>query len=175
MVGTLRPAHQDHNNSAAAFVRAKIQVVPSTDGDDWAVTAHRAEVLLPRGADDRFYCLRTLFEAIDAEHPVDGKALLTYVTLTWRPERLHAQWELGRRLALELVREHEVAVLAVQHVPGKVARSNDPHVHLAIAGPRTLGSLGFGPYVTALMGDRVWLPVRDRFRAQLAEAGELIS
>ena len=175
MVGTLRPVHQEHANSAAAFVHAKLQVVPSTDGKDWTVTAHRAEVLLPPGADDRFCCPRTLFEAIDVEHPADGKALLTYITLTWRPERLHLQWELCRQMALELVREHEVAALAVQHAPGKIARSNDPHVHLAIAGPRVLGSLGFGSYVTQLMGDRVWAPVRERFRVLLAEAGEPVA
>jgi hypothetical protein len=173
MAGTLRPVHQGSANRASAFVRTKINPVVGSAADDWTLVAHRAEVILPRHADDRLSDPRTLFEAVDAEHPADGKALLTYLTLTWRPERLHRQWELGRRLATELARDHNVAVLLVQHVPGKMGRSTDPHLHLAVAGPRRIEPWsGFAAYVPALMGDRVWAPVRERFRALLAELGE---
>lgn len=169
MAGTLRPYHQKCANSAAAFVRAKINPVAGSAPGDWTLVAHRAEVILPRHADDRLADPRTLFEAVDAEHPTDGKALLTYLTLTWQPERLHRQWEVGRQLAIELSRDHDVAVLLVQHVPGRIGRSTNPHLHLAVAGPRRIELWsGFGSYVPALVGDRVWAPVRQRFRALLA-------
>lgn len=173
MVGTLRPIHQEEPNSAAVFVRSKVNPVVGSAPNDWMEVAHRAEVILPRHADDRLADPRTLFEAVDAEHLADGKALLTYVTLTWRPQRLHHQRELGRQLAVELARDHHVAVLVVHHVPGRIARSTDPYVHLAIAGPRRVAVWGaFSDYVPELMGDRVWALVRERFHGLLAEAGE---
>ncbi len=172
MVGTLRPVHQGNANSAAAFARAKLAPA-SADPTSWIITAHRAEVLLPAGADDRLACPRALFEAVDAEHPADGKALLAYATLTWRPQRLHRQWELGRTLAQEWTREHGVAVLLVQHVPARVASGNDPHLHLMVAGPRRIEPWGgFGSYVAPLLGDGLWAPTRERFHALLADTGE---
>lgn len=173
MAGTLRPLHQNGANSAAAFARSKINPVVGASSDDWTLVAHRADVVLPRCADDRLGDLRSLFEAVDAEHPADGKALLTYLTLTWRPDRLHRQWELGRQMAVEFARDHHVAVLIVQHVPARAARSNDPHLHLLVAGPRRVEPwAGFGSYVPALMGDRVWNMVHERFRTLLAHGSE---
>ena len=75
MVGTLRPVHQGHANSAAAFARATLAPA-SADPSSWSTNAHRAEMLLPAGADDRLGCPRELFEAVNTEHPADGKALL---------------------------------------------------------------------------------------------------
>ena len=172
MVGTLRPTHQGRANSAAAFARAKLAPA-SAEPASWSITAHRAEVLLPTGADDRLGCPQTLFEAVDAEHPTNGKALLAYATLTWRPQRLHRQWELGRTLAQEWTREHGVAVLLVQHVPARMASGNDPHLHLMVAGPRRIEPWGgFGSYVAPLLGDGLWAPTRERFHALLADTGE---
>lgn len=175
MAGTLRPAHQGHTNSAAAFARTKLTPAAPPGAADWAATAHRAEVLLPSAADDRLCCPRTLFETVDAEHFPAGKALLSYVTLTWRPKRLHQQWELGRKLAGEICAEHDVAVMAVHHVPAKVGSTSDPHLHLLVVPRRIEVWGGLGAYVTALIGDRVWATMKTRFEAALAEAGEAVS
>ncbi|KKI18933.1 hypothetical protein XM50_11720 [Sphingomonas sp. Ag1] len=171
LTGTLRPMHQGCHNSAAAFVRTKLNPVAGSAPDDWTIRAHRAEVILPRHADDSLADPRTLFNAIDTEHPDRGAALLAYITLTWQPERLHLQWAVGRQLAIELADAHDVALLLVQHVPGQAGRGNDPHLHLAIAGPRRIKRWsGFGSYVTPLMGDRMWAMIRSKFHALLAPA-----
>lgn len=175
MAGTLRPTHQGHTNSAAAFARTKLTPATQASATDWTITAHRAEVLLPSPADDRLGCPRTLFEMVDAEHFSTGKALLSYITFTWRPKRLHQQWELGRRLARELCAEHNVGILAVHHVPSKVGSTSDPHLHLVIVPRRIEAWGGFGSYVTALIGDRVWTTMKARFGAALAESGEAAS
>lgn len=173
LTGTLRPMHQGCPNSAASFVRAKLNPIVGLAPDDWTMRAHRAEVFLPRYADDRLEDPKTLFSAVDDEHPKEGAALLAYVTLTWRPERLHRQWQIGRQLAMDFADKYDVATLMVQHVPGLAGRATDPHLHLAIAGPRRIERWsGFGGYVTPLMGDRMWAMIRSRFHTLLAQADE---
>lgn len=175
LVGTLRPEHRGRRATAAEFAHAKL-LVSDEDGDArWRASAYRHEVLLPPGADDRYRCPHGLFEDVDAAHPASGKALVSYITLTWVPDRLHHQWSLARTLATGLVDEFAVPVLLVQHVPGVVASTALPHCHLLIPGPRTLSAIGWGGYVSALIGDRAWLLVRERFHALLASTGKKVA
>lgn len=167
MVGTLRPEHRGRANSAAAFAAAKLLIEVDETDQPWRSGAYRHEVILPHDADDRLSCPRTLFSDIDAAHVPGGKALLTYVTLTWTPTRLHHGWRVAHRLAADLVEEFSAPALAIQHVPGLVANIATPHCHLLLA-PRSLSGIGWGGYVAALNGDRVWPLVRSRFDALLA-------
>lgn len=167
MTGTLRPVHRGRANSAAQLAAAKLLIEIDQADQPWRSRAYRHEVLLPRDADDRFLCPRTLFSEIDMAHVPAGNALLTYITLTWTPARLHHAWRLARTLAASLVDEFAVPALVVQHVPGLVANSAVPHCH-ALFGVRTLTGIGWGPYVAALNGDRMWPMVRARFDALLA-------
>lgn len=175
LVGTLRPEHRGRRASVAAFARAKLLVAADDGGGSWRSAAYRHEVLLPPGADDRYLCPQALFEDVDAAHPASGKALVSYVTLTWVPNRLHQQWSLVRALAAELVDAHAVPVLLIQHVPGIVASTALPHCHLLFPGPRTLSAIGWGGYVSALIGDRAWLPIRSRFHELLATSGQPVA
>lgn len=132
MAGTLRPSYRGFAvPGAAAFARAKINVVPSPDSP-WAITAARAEVLLPAGADDRFSCPRTLMEDADrlATQPTDP--LLAYVTVTWMPGRLHEMYEEIRAFALEEIVSLDCPVLLVLHAPHLKLSSALPHCHLCI-------------------------------------------
>ncbi|WP_237237698.1 hypothetical protein [Sphingomonas melonis] len=83
MYGCLRPSFRGHLNSAAAFAAAKLTVGAPPDTPPWTLTAARAEVLLPPGADDRLSDPRILMETVDAELPVKAKALLAYLTFTF--------------------------------------------------------------------------------------------
>lgn len=96
MYGCLRPNFRGHSNSAAAFAAAKLTVGAPLGTPPWTLTAARAEVLLPPGADDRLSDPRTLMETVDAELPVKAKALLAYLTFTFPTGRLHEQYELVR-------------------------------------------------------------------------------
>lgn len=167
MTGTLRPEHRGRANSAAEFAAAKLLIDVDAADQPWRPRAYRHEVLLPRDADDRFTCPKVLFTDIDTAHVPAGKALLTYVTLTWTPARLHHAWRLAHTLAAELVDEFSAPALVVQHVPGLVANTATPHCHVLL-GVRTLTGIGWGGYVAALNGDRVWPMVRSRFDALLA-------
>lgn len=167
MIGTLRPEHRGRANSAAEFAAAKLLIDVDTADQPWRCNAYRHEVVLPRDADDRFTNPKVLFTEIDAAHVPGGKALLTYVTLTWTPPRLHRAWRLAHTLATELVDEFSVPALVVQHVPGLIANTATPHCHILL-GIRTLTGIGWGGHVAALNGDRVWPLVRERFDALLA-------
>lgn len=166
MTGTLRPEHRGRANSAAEFAAAKLLIDVDVADQPWRSRAYRHEVLLPCGADDRFSCHKVLFTDIDVAHVPASKALLTYVTLTWTPARLHQAWRLAHTLAAELVDEFCVPALVVQHVPGLVANTATPHCHLLL-GVRTLTGIGWGGHVAALSGDKVWPLMRQRFNALL--------
>jgi hypothetical protein len=166
LYGCLRPVFRGHANSAAAFSLAKITVAAPADTPPWTLTAARAEVLLPAGADDRFSDPQTLMETVDAELPQDAKALLAYLTFTCPADRLHAQWELVREFVRRcLVDPFGVAALLVQHAPHKAASANLPHVHVLLPGPRRLGSLGFAEWVKPLASDKAHRLVGDAFIA----------
>lgn len=169
MFGCMRPLYRGFAPSVAALARSKLTVAAPPDTPDWTVTAHRAEVLLPAFADDRLACPRTLFEMTDSDHPVGGKALASYITLTWQPERLHAQWQVGLSVGRWLTETFEVAVLAVQHAPHRAAKSTCPHIHLIVPGPRRLTRWGqFGGYVTPLCRDGGRQLVVDQVAALVA-------
>lgn len=167
MTGTLRPEHRGRANSAAEFAAAKLLIEIDAADQPWRSRAYRHEVVLPRHADDRFTSPKVLFSDIDAAHVPHGKAFLTYITLTWTPARLHQAWRLAHTLATELVETHAVPALVVQHVPCLVANTATPHCHILL-GARTLTGIGWGGYVAAINGDRVWPMVRARFDALLA-------
>ena len=163
MFGCLRPSVRGHVNSAAAFAAAKVTVAAPPGTPPWTLTAARAEVLLPPGADDRLAEPRVLMEEVDAALPHGGEALLTYLTFTFPCERLHHQWELVRSFIKDLiVKPFEVAVLLVQHAPHRAGFPTDPHVH-AMFGPRRLTSLGFAEWHPVLMGDKAHPLIRNAF------------
>lgn len=165
MYGCLRPSFRGHRNSAAAFAAAKMTVGASPDTPLWTLTAARAEVLLPPGADDRLFDPRILMETVDAEVPVKAKALLAYLTFTFPTPRLHEQYELVRDFTRRLIVDpFEVAALLVQHAPHRAGSASPPHVHVLIAGPRRLTPLGFGEWVMPLATDKAHALVGNAFR-----------
>lgn len=163
MFGNLRPTYRGWQNSAADFAAAKLGVGLPPDADPWGVGAARAEVLLPCDVDDRLADPRTLMEEIDAAAPGPRPALLTYITITYEPRRLHEQYELVRSYAMaHLVRELGNAVLAVQHSPQRAGFETPPHVHLLV---RNANSLGIAAPVAALNSDKGRKLVVDAFTA----------
>jgi hypothetical protein len=166
MYGCLRPSLNGHVNSAAAFALSKITVAAGPDTLPWTPTAERVEVLLPRGACDRFADPRVLMDAVDGERPDKVNALLAYFTFTFSCDRLHEQYELVRAFIRQCVVDAiGVGVLLVQHAPHRAGSANEPHVHALVAGPRRLGPLGFVEPIPALMRDSAHPLVRDAFRA----------
>ena len=165
MYGCLRPSFRGHVNSAAAFAEKKVRVAAPPGTPPWTLTAARAEVLLPPGADDRLAEPRVLMEEVDASHSHHGKSLLAYLTFTFPCGRLHHQWQLVRTFVQRsLVELFEVGVLLVQHAPGRAGFPTDPHVHVLVAGPRRLTPLGFGEWLPPLMNDKAHSLVGDAFR-----------
>ncbi|WP_145916844.1 hypothetical protein [Erythrobacter sp. QSSC1-22B] len=81
--------------------------------------------------------------------------ILIYVTVPFPDaNRIHEAWETARAFAKVLADERNLAVLVIQHVPGRVSSPNDPHVHLLI-NPRTCSNLGlqYGGLDRALLHD----------------------
>ncbi|KQN34779.1 hypothetical protein ASG37_15780 [Sphingomonas sp. Leaf407] len=155
MWGVLRPEYRSFSPSLSTFVRMKLAPAAGANATPWAITAYRYEVLLPAFASDHLRDPRLLIEAAEREQPADAKALAAYVTLTSSPDRLHAAWEIGRTLAKNLVDDHDVAALLVQHVPSLAGGSAQPHLHLVIPGPRRVTRYGmFSTLVGDLAGDR---------------------
>lgn len=169
MYGVLRPRCRGWVNTAVLFGRAKIQLVPPTGGDPWEVTAARAEVLLPPGADDRYLSPQVLLEAVDAPEREAKPALLTYATATWPTPRLHEQYEVARSVVSELVQRFCCPALLVQHAPHR-ARSNNPHRCHALIVPRRLTSLGFAGPVAVFSGDKGRQDIVDALTNRLAGA-----
>ena len=167
LFGTLRPRYREFAPSIVAYARAKIMVAAPPGTPDWTMTAHRAQVILPRHADERLLCPRTLFEAIEQDHVEGGEALGACVTMRWKPARTNEQFWVGQELGCWLARKFHVAVLLVQHVP-KISDAH-PHLHLVVAGPRRITPWGtFGPYVTPLCRDAGRSLIVDRVAAILA-------
>ena len=104
-------------------------------------------------------------QTVDAELPVKAKALLAYFTFTFPTPRLHEQYEVVRKFTRRLIVDSfEVAALLVQHAPHRAGSASPPHVHVLIAGPRRLTSLGFGEWVTPLANDKAHSLVGNAFR-----------
>ena len=164
MYGCLRPQFRGATNSAAQFAAAKMTVGAPAGTPPWTLTAARAEVLLPPQADDRMSDARTLMETIDAELPANAKALLAYLTFTFKTERLHVAWEEVRYfIKRHIVDAFEVATLLIQHAPHRAGSANTPHVHALIAGPRRVTGLGLAEWVPQLAGDKAHALIRDAF------------
>jgi len=138
--GVLRSSYKDRSNSALEFGMRKLQPVPPSGSDPDAITAERADVILPREAEDHFMSPIAFLRACD-EMQVDP-GIIVYLTIpTADADRLHQSWEVGRGFAKVLAEERGLATLLIQHVPGRVSSSNDPHLHLLIC-PRTSSKLG---------------------------------
>lgn len=170
LYGVLRPIYRGWTNTAATFGRAKLQVVPPMESDPWAVTAVRAEVLLPAGADDRYLSPRVLLETVDEPEREAKIALLAYATITYPTQRLHEQWEDVRSVISGIVHQHGCPSLLVQHAP-HLARSNNPHHCHALVVPRRLTSLGFAGLVSTFGGDKGRQVIVDAMTARLAGTG----
>ncbi len=131
-----------------------MQPVPPPNGQLQAITAERAEVLLPDGACDRFQDPWTLLASCDAERPAKLDSVLTYVTISEpSTERLHEQWSRCRSWVGLVVDALKVPVLLVQHAPHRQANPNPPHIHALLMGPRRMTSLGWCAPVPDLMRD----------------------
>jgi hypothetical protein len=152
LYGVLRPEYRGVANLASDFGWLKLQPVPPPPGTPDALTAARAEVLLPGEADDRFACPDVFLEAHDIERPAAKAVLLAYVTITYPTSRLHVQYEAVREIMQGIVRAHGVAILLVQHAPHRAASAKAPHVHALIG--RRITSLGLSTFVPAFCGDK---------------------
>jgi hypothetical protein len=164
LYGVLRPGYRGWANSAAHFAQVKLAPVPTPDGEPWAVTAARAEVLLPPGADDRYAEPQVLMEAVDVERPADKPVLLTYVTITFPTARLHEQYELVRGFLVTQTRALGCPVLLVQHAPHRQGSSNPSHCHCLYV-PRRLSTLGLAAWVPPLCSDKGRQLIVDGFAA----------
>lgn len=168
LYGVLRPNYRGWSNTAVAFGRAKLQISAPAGLDPWAITAVRAEVLLPEGADDRYASPRTLLEAVDEPGVAPKAALLAYATITWPTQRLHEQYEAVRDVLGEIVRRFGCPALLVQHAP-HLARSDNPHHCHCLVVPQRLTSLGWARLVPTLGGDKGRQLFVDGMAARLAE------
>ena len=138
--GVLRSNYKDRSNSAIEFGMRKLQPVPPPASDSDAITAERADVILPHGAEDHFASPLSFLSACD-DMKIDP-GIIVYLTIpTPDAGRLHQAWETGRGFAKILAEERGLATLLIQHVPGRVSCANDPHLHLLIC-PRTASKLG---------------------------------
>lgn len=145
MFGVLERDYYGRINSATEFARAKLQPVPPTDGVTM-ITAERAEVVLPRDADDRFTDPFALALEVDRMAVAGKPALLCYVTLYFpTASRLHQVWGEARSFAELLAEQHQVAAIVALHAPYRSGSSNPIHAHLLIV-PRMLSALGLGRY-----------------------------
>jgi len=119
-------------------------------------TCHRFDVLLPFGASDEFADAQHLSRAYDRQCYGDIRDLVVIITMRF-PQidavpatmHLHEAWELGRSFATELVHEHQLAIIAIMHVPARAARPGLPHIHL-MAPARVLLPSGFGKFARPL-------------------------
>ena len=138
--GVLRSTFKDRTNRAVEFGRRKLQPVPPPQSDPDAITAERADVILPQGAEDQFATPLSFLEGCDAMQV--NSNILVYLTIP-TPDacRMHHAWETGRAFAKMLADERGVATLLIQHAPGRVSCSNDPHLHLIIC-PRQASKAG---------------------------------
>ena len=152
--GVLRKRYHDRDNSACEFGTSKLRPVsPAAAGQ--AITAARADVVLPRHAED---ALADPFEFLaGCDDLTLDPAILVYLSIAF-PEavRLHHAWEQARLFARKLADERDVASLVILHAPGLVSSPNPPHAHFLIC-PRTGSSplgLKFGGLDRELICDK---------------------
>ena len=137
--GVLREKYLDRTNTAEEFGLRKLQPVSPPSSDLLQITAERADVVLPRWAEDDLSTPIAFLKGCD-EMKLE-KGIFAYLTIPSPHERIHEAWEMARGFAKVLADERHVGSLVIQHVPGRVSSPNDPHVHLLI-NPRTSAKLG---------------------------------
>jgi hypothetical protein len=152
--GVLRKRYNERDNSACEFGTSKLQPVSPSSAEQ-TITAARADVVLPRHAEDALTDPFAFLAGCD-ELTLDP-AILVYLSIAF-PEavRLHHAWEQARRFARMLADDRNLASLVVLHAPGLVSSPNPPHVHLLIC-PRTGASplgLKFGGLDRELICDK---------------------
>ncbi|RYG17148.1 hypothetical protein EON82_24200 [bacterium] len=172
MFGVLEREYAGRTNSAVEFATAKLQPVPAAT-EHVFVTAERAEVILPDGADDRFADPMVLAEEVDRAAVPGKPALLCYVTLYY-PDvvRLHHAWSDARSFAAVLADRFDVATITALHAPHRAGSANPVHAHLLVA-PRRLTALGLGQYEHMFCfprGQRELARMWDEHRAALVRA-----
>jgi hypothetical protein len=167
--GVLREKYKGRANTAAEFGARKLQPVSPPEEHPKSITAERADVVLPKGAEDHFSEPFAFLRGCD-EMRVDP-GILTYVTIPMPDaNRIHEAWETAREFAKILAQERDLAVLVIQHVPGRVSSPNDPHVHLLI-NPRICSKLGlaYGGLDRALLHDEGAEILAERWAEFIAE------
>jgi hypothetical protein len=149
-------------------------------GEPWPEpTAHRSEVLLPRGASDHLADPRQLCSAFHAK--VGGQIQHLAAVLTIRfdqvdevPQRvrLHEAIELGRGFGLRLTRFYGTAVVFCVHVPATNWGMGVPHSHLILPVRKLLPGSGFSTFIKALIDPEVSRPTIDaEWASWLQESG----
>ena len=154
LAGVLRKTYKEHTNTAAGFIRQKLQPVAPTNGDEWDPTAENHDVVLPPGASDADRNIAALARRFDAAALPHKQSLVVYLTLRFPQDAsLQRGWELGRAFALRnLALKRGLATVVVQHAPHRMGSPNPPHLHLMIL-PRRLTSLGFGVFDDSITND----------------------
>ncbi|MFN3727747.1 MAG: hypothetical protein ACK4SZ_15750 [Allosphingosinicella sp.] len=169
------------NDGARKGIKAKVlkkfQPKPGTDDDPDAVTAARADPLIPLDAQADYMDVRHLLERFDATMPAHETHAFVQVTLHF-PEavNMHAPWEEARAFAMDhfvLNPERRLAVVMAMHAPNLAASGSHLHVHLLIP-LRRLGPLGWGEVERHLPNDRgrqethaAWLAFRAGWATRL--------
>lgn len=157
-----------------AKVLKKLQPKLGSTDDPDAVTAARAEPLLPLDAQADYIELRHLLERYDATMPMNETHAFVQVTLHFPEARnMHGPFEEARAFAMEyFVWERRLAVILVLHAPGLAASASHLHAHLLIP-LRRLGPLGWGEVERHLPNDRgraevhvAWLAFRAEWEAR---------
>jgi hypothetical protein len=168
MWGVLRARHLNVENSASAFVAAKLR--PSWSPDPSAATAAWVETLTSADADDSFADAALLAARIDREiaRDIAGSApLLGYATITDPGAcRIHVFREELRAIARGLVEAHGGAVIAVVHAPGRAGNGNPLHGHLCVTPYIVDGPLGFSRRIAAFCGDAGRQVILDAWHAR---------
>lgn len=136
-------------------VLKKFQPKPGSDGDPDAVTAARADPLIPLDAQADYMDVRHLLDRYDATLPMDETHAFVQVTLHFPDAvNMHGPWEEVRAFAMDhFVLERRLAVIMVLHAPSLAASGSKLHAHLLIP-LRRLGALGWGEVERHLPNDR---------------------
>ena len=152
----------------------KFRPKPGPDDDVAAVTAARADALIPLDAQSDYMDVRHLVERYDATLPMNETHAFVQVTLHFpNAVNMHGPWEEARAFAMDyFVRERRLAAIAVLHAPNLAGSASNLHVHLLIP-LRRLGPLGWGEMERHLPNDRgraevhtAWIAFRAEWAAR---------
>lgn len=156
-------------NDVVSFTAKKLHPaaeVPA-DGAIWSPSATRWDTLLPSSASDLMRDPASLCRSFEAAAVPKQTALMLHIKLqSTSSEPLHVFWERARQFALgDLVGEHELPTIIVQHHPGLTAypHAGRPHVHLCVLA-RRLDLHGWGA-TTMLANDAAHAPLAQAWRS----------